>query len=406
MPSFEYKIKEASGEISEGVMEANDRYALAEQLKKEGKNVLSIEEAAEGFSINMEFVNKLLSRIKLQDKINFTRNLSAMIKAGLALSRALGILERQTQNVKFKAIIGDLSAEISKGNSLSVGLGKFPKVFSSLFVSMVRAGEESGNLSDTLSVIGLQLEKSYTLRKKIKGAMIYPAIVISAMVIIGVLMLIYVVPTLVATFQELGGEMPASTRFIIFLSTVLSDHLFLFIIATAGVIASLVFARRTERGKRVIDAVILRLPVIAKIAKESNAARTTRTLSSLLSSGVDLVEALSITRDVMQNSYYKTVLEQAGVDVQKGKPLSSVFKGAENIYPILVGEMIEVGEETGKLSEMLLQVALFYEGEVDAATKDLSTIIEPLLMVLIGAGVGFFAVSMISPMYEVMNNIK
>jgi type IV pilus assembly protein PilC len=405
MPSFKYKIKEKSGKVIESVGEAKDKYTLVEDLKKQGKDVVSVEDSGGMFSLNIEVLNKLLARIKLQDKINFTRNLAAMIAAGLSLSRALSILERQTKNIKFKEIIKDLSGEINKGNSLSDGLGKHVKIFSPLFVSMVRAGEESGNLADSLNVIGEQLEKSYTLRKKIKGAMMYPSIVLSAMVIIGILMLIYVVPTLTETFKDLGGELPASTQFVIFISDALSEHLFLMMLGLGIVIVGFFYARKLEKGKRVIDFSILHMPVISKIAKESNAARTTRTLSSLLSSGIDLIEALTITHDVMQNSYYKEVLLKAVEDVQKGLPLSGIFKNAGNVYPILVGEMVEVGEETGKLSEMLLQVATFYESEVDAATKDLSTIIEPILMVVIGAGVGFFAVSMISPMYEVMNNI-
>ena len=404
MPQFRYKTKEKDGKIIENIVHASDKYSLARELKKQGKFVVSIKENR-GSSVNIEFINKLLAKVKLQDKINFTRNLSAMIEAGLPLSRALGILQRQTSNIKLNSVIGEIINDINKGNSFSSGLEKFPKIFSPIFISMVRAGEESGDLSNTLKVVGKQLEKSYALRKKIKGAMMYPSIVLSAMVIIGALMLIYVVPTLVSTFEEVGGDLPASTRFIIWISNALSEQLFMVISSVVLFITSLLYMRRTTRGKKAIDFIVLHLPIISKIAKESNAARTTRTLSSLLSSGIDMVEALSITHNVVQNSYYKEVLKKAENDVQKGMPLSGVFKNAEDIYPVLVGEMIEVGEETGKLSSMMLQVAEFYEDEVNNATKDLSTIIEPILMVVIGAGVGFFAVSMISPMYEVLNSI-
>ena len=404
MPQFKYKIKDESGDIVEDVMDAEDRYALIDDLKKQGKEVISVEEEKSGGDM-MEFLNRLLARIKLQDKIVFTKNLSAMLEAGLSLSRALSILERQTKNVKFKYVIGALSKGINKGDSFSDGLAKFPKAFSSLFVSMVRAGEESGSLSGSLKIVGDQLEKSYILKKKIKGAMMYPIIVVGAMFMIGVLMLIYVVPTLTATFKELEVELPASTKLVIAISDFLAEHTLLSFAIIIIVIFSFIFSLKTKRGKRVLEFVILRVPIIGKIAKQSNSARTARTLSSLLSSGVDMIGAISITRDVVQNSYYKEVLEEAGTSVQKGIPLSESFKKREDLYPILVGEMVEVGEETGKLSDMLLQVAIFYENEVDTATKNISTIVEPFLMVIIGIVVGFFALSMITPMYSLSDAI-
>jgi len=269
---------------------------------------------------------------------------------------------------------------------------------------MVRAGEESGSLSDALLTLGDQLEKSYLLKKKIKGAMIYPSVVIATLIIIGVLMFIYVVPTLAATFKELNTELPTSTKVIMWISEFLSNHLIvgLAIVATIG--TAIFFALRTKQGQRVLEFISFKLPVVGDLVRQSNAARTARTLSSLLSSGVDMLEAISITKDVLQNSYYKDRLKLAGERVQKGIPLSSVFAETD-IYPLLVGDMIEVGEETGKLSEMLLNLATYYENEVDEATKNMSTIIEPVLMVFIGASVGFFAVSMISPMYSVMSNV-
>lgn len=404
MPSFKYKIKEESGEIIEAFIEAEDKYSLADSLKKQGKNVLFIEEQRTSGDF-MKFLNRLIVKVKLQDKIIFTKNLSAMTEAGLALSRSLNILERQTKNIVFKDIISSLSENINKGGTFSDGLAKFPKVFSSLFISMVRAGEESGSLSDSLKIVGDQLEKSYVLRKKIKGAMMYPMIVVGAMFIIGILMLMYVVPTLTDTFKELDVELPASTQFVIYVSDFLAENPILAFGIISFSIFIFIFSLKTKIGKRVSEFIVLRIPIIGKIAKQANSARTARTLSSLLSSGVDMVGAISITRDVVQNSYYKEVLDNAKMNVQKGIPLSESFKKREDLYPILVGEMIEVGEETGKLSEMLLQVAIFYENEVDTATKNISTIVEPFLMVIIGIVVGFFALSMITPMYSLSDAI-
>lgn len=405
MPKFKYKVRELSGQESEGEMEAADRFAVAAGLRSDGKSVISVEDVKSGFSFNMDAINVFLSRVKTQHLIVFAHNLSAMMKAGLSLSRGLTILERQTKNPAFKKTIKTLIDEISRGSTLSAGMAKFPKVFSAIFVSMVRAGEESGGLSDSLLVVGDQLEKSYLLKKKIKGAMIYPSVVLVTLVIIGVLMFIYVVPTLATTFKELNTELPLSTKIIIGLSDFLSNHLFVGILIVIGVVTGFVMILRTKQGRRAFEFSLFRLPVVGSLVRQSNAARTARTLSSLLSSGVDMLEAINITKDVLQNSYYKEVMTLAGERVQKGIPLSSVFAENENIYPLLVGDMVEVGEETGKLSQMLLNVALFYENEVDEATKNMSTIIEPILMVVIGASVGFFAVSMISPMYSVMSNI-
>jgi type IV pilus assembly protein PilC len=213
------------------------------------------------------------------------------------------------------------------------------------------------------------------------------------------------VPRLVETFAELGSELPMSTQFVIWLSNVFQNHYIIAFIVIGAIIAGFYYGIRTPMGKKALDFSVLRIPVVGLIIKETNSARTARTLSSLLSSGVDLVLAIRITGEVLQNSFYKKVLEDASVRVEKGLPLSGVFLENEHLYPIFVGEMASVGEETGELAKMLSGVADFYEAEVEQKTKDMSTIIEPALMIIIGLGVGFFAVSMISPMYSVMNDL-
>jgi len=400
MAKFNYKVQDGEGNIIKGVIEGENRYSVARDFVSEGKTVISVEEAESRMSINLDFINAALSRVKAQDKIIFAKNLGAMIEAGLSLSRALDVFKRQTKNQKFKNIISDIASEINKGGSLSDGLKKYPKVFSSLFTSMVHAGEESGNLAESLKVVAEHLEKTYNLQKKIKGAMIYPAVVMVVMIGIGVMMLIYVVPTLTATFKELQIELPLSTQLIIATSNLFVEHTILLLSGMVLTVALFIYGLRTPRGMRMADFCVLRIPLIGKLAKETNSARTARTLSSLLSSGVDIVDAINITEDVVQNSYYKEVLVKAAESIQKGNALSKTFGENERLYPILVGEMIEVGEETGKLSTMLFNLAVFYEDEVENATKNMASIIEPFLMVFIGIVVGFFAVSMISPMYS------
>jgi len=402
---FKYKAISPSGETISDVIEAKDKFDLAHQLKEGGKLLVFAEEEKGGGFISMASINAMLSRVNMQEKITFARNLSAMVHAGLTLSRGMNILERQTKNEKFKKILRAIGESIKEGNSLSDSLSKYPNVFSSLFVSMVRAGEESGSLAQSLKIISAQMEKNYLLQKKIKGALVYPAIIMIAMVIVGILMLIFVVPTLTSTFEELNVELPVSTQAIIFVSDTLINHT-LGIFGGLAIFIMLTMAYfRTPRGKRILDFSFLHIPIIGKLVKKTNSARTARTLSSLLSSGVDIVEALGITKDILQNSYYKAIVTEAQEGIQKGRPLSKAFIGAENLYPILVGEMMEVGEETGQLSNMLLEIADFYEGEVEEATKNMATIIEPFLMIVVGVVVGFFAVAMISPTYSLLNNI-
>jgi type IV pilus assembly protein PilC len=329
-----------------------------------------------------------------------------MLKAGLPLSRALAVLKKQTKNPKLNEILVSLIGSINAGETFSSALSKFPKIFSKLFISMVRAGEESGNLASSLSDIGINLEKSNSLTKRIKGALIYPGVIFSAMVIIGILLFAFVVPTLATTFKSLGATLPWSTQLLIFVGNFFSHNLifsFVFIFIAAFCMFALF---RAQFMAKYIDFVLLKVPVVSNLTRELNTARTARTMSSLLFSGVSITRAVEITEDVVQNVYYKKVLEQAKGAIEKGLPFSEVFEANINLYPIMMSEMIQVGEETGKLSDMLLQIALFYEDEVDNKTKNLSTIIEPVLMLMIGAGVGFFAISMISPLYTILGSIN
>lgn len=405
MATFTYKIRDSSGHVQEGTTEGTDKYAVARDFTMHGSTVILVEEMVKKSRFNVEAINIAMTRVKMQDKIMFARNLAAMIDAGLPLARALSVLEKQTKNIRFKKIIQAVSDEITKGTALSAALGKHTKEFSALFVSMVRAGEESGSLSETLRLVSEQLDKSYQLKKKIRGAMIYPTIVIIAMFIIGILMSIFVVPTLVTTFQSVHASLPATTQVVIFISNSIIHYPVFFFGAIILLIVGFLTMLRTQKGRRMFEKIILRLPVIKELVKQSNAASTSRTLSSLLASGVDMVAAIDITKDVIQNSHYKEVLASARKTVEKGIPLSKSFVERSDLYPVLVGEMIEVGEETGKLSDMLHNTAAFYESEVDEATKNLSTIVEPILMIVIGAFVGFFAVSMLTPIYSVMNNV-
>ena len=403
---FTYTAKSKTGEMIESTLDATDRFTLSRDLRSRGYLPLSITEKKAGLEDKLSIFTRIFSKISVNEQIIFTKNLSGMIKAGLSLSRALSVLRKQTKNAELGKILNSVTSDINSGETFSTALTKFPDNFSNLFISMVKAGEESGNLSGALSDIGLNLEKSNSLTKKIKGALIYPGVIMSAMVVIGVLMFAFVVPTLASTFKSLGATLPFATQLLIFFGEFFSHNLILTFVIIISVAFGSYLLFRAKFMAKYIDFVMLKVPIVSNLTKELNTARTARTISSLLISGVSLTRALEITQDVVQNIYYKRVLNEAEIAIEKGAPFSQAFSAHTNLYPVMMSEMIQVGEETGKLSDMLLQIALFYEEQVENKTKNLSTIIEPLLMIVIGAGVGFFAISMISPLYSILGSIN
>jgi type IV pilus assembly protein PilC len=403
---FKYKAIKNNGEKYEGVAESQGKFSLYNELKAQGIMLVSAEELNKGkFQKYLFKALPFLGGVSTAQKIAFAKNLSSMTKAGLSLSRALSVIERQSNNGRFKNIVEGINLEIKKGKTLSEALKIYPNIFSNLFVSMAKAGEESGGLSDALANVALQMDKTYRLQKKVKGAMIYPGVIISVMIIVGVLMFIFVVPGITVTFKELNTELPFSTKLIIGMSDFLTGHWFLTLLILLFVGFGSYFSLKTVFGRRLRDKIIIKLPLIGDLVKEANAARVARTLSSLLLAGVPVASSIQITKDMVSNHYYKEVLVEAEKVVEKGENISSVFMKNGDLYPTFVGEMMSVGEETGNMASMLLEVAIFYENDVEERTKDLSTIIEPILMVIIGAAVGFFALSMVTPIYSVMDNI-
>jgi type IV pilus assembly protein PilC len=403
---FSYTAKKTDGSIYENTFIAETKTDLFSKIKQSGDLLVSYKIEDNG-KIKQVFEKMFLgmSKIKMIDKIIFARNLANMLDAGLSLTRAIAVMEKQIKNKHLKKIYNELNLDISAGKSFHDALDRFNDVFPPVFISMVKAGEEGGNLSESLKSIASQMDSTYRLQKKIKGAMIYPSVIVTVMILIGIIMMIFVVPKLTATFKDVGTELPGSTKLVIFMSDFLRNHYILLPIFLLIIMTIIYNILHTKGGKNAFDKLVIRLPIFGQIIKESNSAKTARTMSSLVGSGVDLIQSIDITNEVIQNNLYKKVLIEVRGNVEKGKPMSDVFNKYENLYPIFVAEMINVGEETGKLATMLQGVAVFYENEVDQKTKDLSTIVEPVLMVFIGIAVGFFAVSMISPMYSVMNNI-
>jgi type IV pilus assembly protein PilC len=404
MPIYKYKyIKD--GEEREEEREFTDKAALYASVRSENGSIVSAEEIKNG-GASFKFFS-IRRKIKSQEVITFAKNLSVMVDAGLSVSRALTVLSKQSKNKKLIELLGSIGDSVSSGETLSKSLEAHSEVFSSLFVSMVKAGEESGKLSYSLRIVADQLEKSQNLTKKIKGAMIYPSVIMSLMVVIGILLMVYMVPTLTSTFKGLNITLPLPTRVIIAVSDFLVNNLLLTIGAILALVFGFIFGIKTKRGKNISDFVALHMLMVKTISKELNAARTARTLSSLISSGVDIVSAIGITGEVLQNHYFKNLLNKAAEQVQVGELLSvSLSNTNGNLFPVFVSEMLSVGEETGKMTDMLENIATYYESEVDQKTKDLSTIIEPFLMIIIGIAVGVFAIAMMLPTYSLVDAIQ
>ncbi|MSR87663.1 MAG: type II secretion system F family protein [Candidatus Zambryskibacteria bacterium] len=405
MAQFKYQAKKVTGEVYEKTVEASDRLSLYGIIREEGGTVVSIHEVKSlKMPTSFKFEN-LFHKIKTQEKINFAKNLGLMIEAGLSVTRALAVMSKQAKKVALKSLLTELEDDVNHGTTLSDALGKRSKVFSPLFISMVKAGEESGGVAGSLAIVASQMEKSYQLVKKVRGALIYPVVIIGVMIVLAILLLIFMVPTLTATFSGLGVELPLPTRILIAASSFLVNNTFLVLVFFVAVVVAVLAFWRSQRGQNLFDIVSLKIPVIGEMIREVQVARTARTLSSLLSSGVEIVVALEVTSEVLQNHLYKEALNHARSAIQKGEAMSAIFSQYEHLYPVFMSEMTAVGEETGKISTMLMGVAGYYEAEIDQKTKDLSTIIEPVLMVIIGIGVGIFAISMLAPTYSLVDYI-
>lgn len=397
---FRVTIRKEGMPDATSVVEAPSRFAVYEQVQKEGGVVVALAEGGKGSWLPAWLFVSFGAGVKRAEIIRMAKNLSAMLSAGLSISRALSVLERQSSNKRFKAIAQGLGESVKKGSSFHEALAQYPRVFSPLFIAMARAGEESGSLSESFAVVSLQMERADALVRKIRGAMIYPAIVVSAIIVVAILMLIYVVPTLTKTFTSLGVKVPLSTRIIVAVSDLMAAHAITVLFILIAVAVGGVLFARSKRGGAIVLSAALRMPIINELVRETYAARVARTLSSLLAAGVPILEALAIAEEVVHARIFADVIAEAAARVKEGEPLSASFAEHPRLYPILLSEMLSVGEETGKVTDMLKQIAEFYEGDVAEKTKDLSTIIEPVLMLLIGAVVGVFAVSMIAPIYS------
>ncbi|MBI5230359.1 MAG: type II secretion system F family protein [Candidatus Magasanikbacteria bacterium] len=350
--------------------------------------------------IDWNHILENLQRITLPQKIFFVDSLRVMIKAGLSVVEALRILALQTPNPRFKKIIEAIKKNVEEGHSLTETLEKFPSVFPPIFVKMISAGEISGRLEDTLQQIVIQMKKSYELSSKVRGAMIYPAVVLVAMLGIGVEMVVFVLPKLLAVFKEMNIALPIPTRILIALSDFLINHGILALISIGACVGALIAIHKKLWFQKFWHMAIIHFPIIGNIVKQVNLARFTLTLSSLLKSTIPIIDALDITGQVLGNVHYKLIVKETSEQIKSGRTLAECLTPYPLFFPPLTTQMILVGEQSGKLEEMLSELAAYYDNEVDRILKNISTIIEPLMIIILGVVVGALAVSVIMPLYS------
>lgn len=397
MPQFYYtaKNKDKESEVSD-IARASSKKELAKDLREEGLFLMSAEEIKDGG------ISLFSKKISLKDKIFLARNLQMMLSGGLSLSRSLRVISLQTKNSKLRDILLNVREDIHKGNSFSQALSSYPEVFSKMFRSIIKLSEETGKIEENLDIIINQFKKEYELKSKVKGALIYPSVIVVAMVAVGIAMLVFVVPKLADTFQSMNLDLPLPTRFFIALGSLLASNWYFIPFIFLGLFFAFKLIKKTKSGKRALDYTFLKIPVISTVVKKTNSARMARTLNSLLSSGISIVKSLEILAEGISNVYFKESILDAVESVKKGDKLSEALKPHAELYSFLMIQMIEVGEETGKTSEVLSETAEFLEEEVYSSMKNLTSVIEPALMILIGAAVGFFAISMLMPIYSLL----
>lgn len=345
--------------------------------------------------------------VTLEDKMLFSRYLAAMIKAGLPLTKSLKILSQQTTNQYWQRIILSLQKKVEQGQSLAQALKSYPEVFPNFYVSMIEVAQEAGNLENVLRTLSQKMKKTHQLRNKTKQALVYPSVILGVMAAIGTIMIWYVVPKLKKVFATVNAQLPLTTRIILQISNFLRQNTWSLLLGILALTVSFLVLRRQEKVKRGFYWLNLKIPWIGDYIRQVNNAHLAHTLSALISGGVPIVRSLEITSQTFTNSYFQESFKKAAQEVKQGKSLSSTLKEQTkvNIYPTLTLEMLKVGEETGQTAGMLEQLAEFYQEEVDLKTKNLSTVLEPAILIIIGAAVAFFAISMIKPIYGVMQKM-
>ncbi|MDD5270149.1 MAG: type II secretion system F family protein [Candidatus Omnitrophica bacterium] len=398
MPNFRYIAKDRDGKTVNGVMDSANSVALVDALRQKELTIISIEEAKEKSRASMSIGG---DRASADDLVVFSRQLATMVDAGIPLVGALDALQDQMEKEGFKNIVRKVRDQVEGGLSLSEALSKQPNVFSPFFINMVKAGESSGDLDEILDRVAIYMEKTIALIRKVKSSLIYPAVVIMMAIAITTFLIIFVVPTFKSIFATIGVELPLPTQILIAISDIMRKWILLVIIAMAAFIFILSRVIKTERGALAWDSMMLKLPVLGVLLRKVAVARFARTLSTLQKSGVSILTALEIVGKTSGNKVIEMAVIQTKLSIKEGESIAQPL-AASKVFPPMVTRMISVGEQTGKLEEMLSKIADFYESEVDAAVSGLTSLIEPLIIAFLGIVVGGIVISMFLPIVKLI----
>ncbi|MGB2710366.1 MAG: type II secretion system F family protein [Conexibacter sp.] len=402
MSTYVFKAIDLAGTSAKGEVEAASKQAVADQLKSRGLIVVDISDKHRSKEINIA----LFERVKAADLTISTRQLATMVASGMTLLRALYVLEEQTESKPLKEAIVAVRKDVEAGLLFSGALGRHPKVFSQLYVAMVESGETGGRLDEALLRVADQLEKDDALRRQVKSAMVYPTVIFSFAAIVLIALVAFLVPVFAKVFDDFGGELPTITKFTVMLSDLFTKQWYLLIGGTAATVVGFRMWKRSSWGRPQWDAMRLKIPFkIGPVVQKVALARWSRTLSSLIASGVPILQAIEITGRTAGNAVVERAMDDVTASVKAGGTIAAPLRESP-VFPMMVAQMVGVGEETGALDTMLSKVADFYEDEVAAAVKGLTSLLEPLMIILVGGIVGFIVISMYMPLFKVYDQIK
>jgi type IV pilus assembly protein PilC len=402
VPTYRYSAMDTSGRTVNGTLEADSLELVRAKLADLSYHILTIRETRSRGGFQDWFTG--IQRVKLRDLVMFSRQFATMIDAGLSVVKCLDILQKQTRNPKMKDVIGEVKRDVGGGMSLTEALQKHPRIFNPLYVNMIRSAEAGGILDQVLDRLSTFLEKEQETRNKIKSAMMYPAVVFCFAVLMLIALLFFVLPKFKGIFETMGLELPITTRILLDSSEYMRAYWYIALIVLVGSVILAKALARTEKGEHAIDAAKLRLPVFGDLILKTSVSRFARTFGTLISSGVPVLRALEIVADTAGNRVISDTVARARVSIKEGEKISTPLFGSK-IFPVMVTQMIAVGEETGRLDQMLVKVSNFYDEEVDSTLKSLTSLIEPLMIVGLGFIVGFIAVSVISPIYSLVGSL-
>lgn len=403
MATFAYKVRDRSGKIFTGSMEGENRISVVSRLREMNYFITSVSEKKKNILFSRQIT--LFQSIKIRDLTIFYRQFATMVNAGLTLVNSLDILTEQIENKALSNNIKVVKSDVEAGSTLADAMAKFPRVFSELYISMIRAGEIGGVLDDILLKIADLMEKDYALRQKIKTAMSYPSFVAGAAILMTIFMLTFILPQFVGIFAQFGGELPALTQFFVTLTYLFNKYWYIFFMVFAALVAAFLAYIKTPNGKLNFDKFKLNAPIFGEINRKGAIARFTRILGTLIKSGVPILEALSVSSNAIGNLVISSAVLGAKTKIKEGQSISGPLADS-GVFPPMVTQMIMVGEESGELEEMLINVAKFYDQEVDRTVDNLTSIIEPLMMVFIGLTIGTMIIAMYLPIFNMVNLIQ